>query len=93
MTLEDTKNEKENQLGSRAARIDQDYVQFSRMVSNVLKFYRRSKALSKLATLDLQWSQVCHTVPYEYGMGLSDNLLDVDKLQWMGLDWLTCSGV
>lgn len=93
LAMEDTENEKENQLGSTATQTGQDYVKFSSMVRNVLAFYWRLKALPKLATLDLKWSQICQTVPYEYGMGFSDNLLDVDKLQWMGLEWSTRSGV
>ncbi|KAF9130816.1 hypothetical protein BGX30_013349 [Mortierella sp. GBA39] len=93
LALEDTENEKGNQLGSTAALTYQDYVHFSSMVRNVLEFYRRLNALPKLVTLSLQWSQVCQTVPYECGMGFSDNLLDVDKLQWMGLEWSARSGV
>ncbi|KAG9069867.1 hypothetical protein KI688_009192 [Linnemannia hyalina] len=93
LALEDTKNEKGSQLGSTAAQTYQDYVKFSSMVRNVLEFYRRLNALPKLVTLSLQWSQVCQTVPYECGMGFSDHLLDVDKLQWMGLEWSARSGV
>ncbi|KAF9156018.1 hypothetical protein BG015_007584 [Linnemannia schmuckeri] len=91
LALEDKGSEKDNQLELAAAQTDEDYARYSSMVLNVSEFYRGLKALPEVATLDLQWSKTCQTVPYECGMAFSDDLLTVDNLQWMGLSWSTRS--
>ncbi|KAF9912377.1 hypothetical protein EC991_011069 [Linnemannia zychae] len=80
---EEERQDKETNLSIRTEQ--QQLVLYADKVHLVSEVCRRLKALRYLTTLELQWGPNNYAVPYECGLELSDNLLTVDNLAWMGL--------